>query len=137
MKYVEKNKMEFYDEIKIIIKIIDELVDDACDLASELANDYDADFNDWCKMCRIAERLEHLKTQVIVVWDFQYLIDVIDNEKARFEVQKCNKDRKEYFINLNDIVLDAIRKWNFNDYRCRRFQDRLEDLTLKIKSLLN
>lgn len=113
-----------FKNIDEMINKLNELRDERFSLADVLTND--GDVNDWCKMMRLGPMLTNMHYEILTYSNFMYLINKMENEKDKFEVQKCTKHHKEYFEEDIKGHIKIGRTWNFQDYRCREWQKRLE-----------
>lgn len=118
-----------------IISSTKELLDSSHDLIHTLAQaDYDVDINDFSNIKVFSERLDQFWACTLVYSDFSCLIDDLELEKDRFLAQKAAKFSIDNFHTQIDTMLYISRNWNFQDYRCRNFQKRVEDTFAEIKA---
>lgn len=106
----------------------------------ELAYNVDGidDINDLMRMARILEKTNILEKNSSHMFRYIDLMEEIEGEKNQFFVQKAFKD----FIDLDlnpaiESLLNVSRNWPFSDYRCRRFQIKLEEFALDAQSFIS
>lgn len=106
------------------------------DLAETLRTDYDSSVNDWVKMLRYADRIGRFRYQTFVYLDFCNLIVRMENEKDRFETQKVAQYHVKNYKDEIDDIIEVSRCWKMEDYRCRKYQERMEKLLLYIQEFV-
>lgn len=115
-----------------VMEELNQLIDEGYGLIG-LIGDYDDHM-----MRRYLDRLHRFRYyQLFSYLDFRHLVISMESEKDRFEVQKiaqyhdkCLRDEVESFITIS-------RQWEADDYRCRRYQERMEKIFLKLKAIVN
>ena len=119
-------------------KDIIDLRNDAYELCNSLADNYGGDVseaNDWCKMCRIYEKLDAIVEKFLLCAEFGCLPSLMESEKDRFEILKVYRKRlREIYKKDFDAIIGISRNWEMYDYRCQNFQRRMEETFLAVQS---
>ena len=128
----KKNLNELYNRIDDVKN----LLDDGYDIAQALGEDCEADENDWAKMLRFTDRLYNFKYRMILFDDIYTVIERMESERDRSIVQENFQYHIEQFEAEIDLFIKISRTWKMEDYRCRNFQRRMEDLFLELRELV-
>lgn len=122
-----------YDNVNEMSKEICKSIDECITLVNRLTEDVDASSNDWANMRVLRKRTELVHYDVIVCFDLVCLVYQMENEKDVFSVKKCQKYHLENLNGEIERYIRDIRTWKFEDYRCRDWLKRMEDILLGIK----
>lgn len=122
-----------YDNVKEIIEEIGKIIDECSALVRRLGEDVDSSVNDWAKMRVFSECAFYIRYRVEVCADLLWVEGRMENEKDVFWIKKIQKEHLESLNEEIESFIFRIRTWKFEDYRCRDWLKKMEDILLGIK----
>ena len=122
-----------YDNVDEIVEEIGKIIDEGYTLVDRLGEEVDSSVNDWANMRVLIGRTQSVEYDAIVCFELVCLEYRMENEKDVFWIKKYQKNHLKKLNNDVERYITCIRTWKFEDYRCREWLKRMEDILLGIK----
>lgn len=120
-----------------ILDAINGFTEEISDLMDAMGDDYDVSGDDYRKICRIFEKMYFFGDMVSFYGGIMLLMDDMETDKDRFEVQKFSSKWEKYLEERLESLIKIGRTWKYEDYRCIDLMRRTTEYFVKAKAALN